>query len=141
MNPEPLPPDLRELEDRLARRPCPEPAADFRARVLGAMTNATPVSVPERAGRRWRFVWRAAAAVILALNLALSAANAIRFQRLSADAGEAEGRPGIAAAFEAEDRWQRFAVRALTNLAPAPEVGAPGGYLFSHEENREWALR
>ena len=54
MRPDPLPPSLRELEDLLAQRPCPGPAADFRARVLGAMTDARSLPIPERPGRRWR---------------------------------------------------------------------------------------
>src|SRR5262245_36299663 len=121
MNPEPLPPGLRDLEAQLARRPCPEPAADFRARVLGAMTNASAPPVSERPAWLWRWVWRAAAAVILALNVALCAANAIRFQRLSAvaSAGDSE-------ALDAEDHWKRFAARALASLAPAPDVGTLG---------------
>ena len=142
MNPEPLPPGLRDLEERLARRPCPEPAADFRSRVLGAMTNAGALPAPEGAGPRWRLAWRAAAAVVLALNLAMCAANAVRFQRLSgvAVAGDFERRPPVPDAFDAADRLQRFAARALANLAPAPDAGALGRRLFSNEEEREWAL-
>src|SRR5262245_31994379 len=83
MRPDPLPPSLRDLEDRLARRPRPEPVADFRARVLRAMTTARDRPVSGRSGRRWRLIWQAAAAVLLALNLGMSAANGIRFQRLA----------------------------------------------------------
>src|SRR5262245_55564517 len=109
MNPEPLPPDLRDLEEQLARRSCPEPAADFRARVLSAMANSRPI--PVRAGRRWRFVWRAAAAVLLALNLGMSVANGIRFQGLNAPA--AVPRPEVPLAFKVDDRFQALAASAL----------------------------
>src|SRR5262245_31812093 len=94
MPPDPLLPDPADLEDRLARRSCPEPAADFRARVLSAVAGARDQPAAQRPGRRWR-LWQAAAAVILALNVGMSAANGIRFHRLAATAAAAadERRP------------------------------------------------
>jgi hypothetical protein len=136
VNSEPLPPSLRELEDQLARRPCPEPAVDFRALVLGALADSRARPLPERAGRCWGLVWRAAAAVVLALNLGMSAANGVRFQRLTPP--RAEG-PRVPVTFDGDDRFQRLAASALANLTPAPDAGALGRNLFSSEEGRGWA--
>jgi hypothetical protein len=131
MNPEPLPPDLRDLEARLARRPGPEPAADFRARVLGATADA----LARRDGRGWGLVWRAAAVLVLALNLGLSAANGVRFQHL---ASMAQQRPAPAAAVDGEDRFLAWAAPALASWTPAPDVGAAGRSIFSTKEERGW---
>jgi hypothetical protein len=138
MRPDPPPPNPDELEDRLARRSCPEPAADFRARVLAAMTDLRDAPAPVRPGRRWPRVWLAAAAVVLALNVGMSAANALRFRRLAdVAAAPAEGR-GVADAVDAEDRFQRFAARALAGVRPAPDAGVLGRNLFGKKEDGEW---
>jgi hypothetical protein len=134
MNPEPLPPSLRDLEDQLARRPGPEPTAEFRSRVLRSMADVRTLPVPKRTDWRWRLVWRAAAAVILALNLGMSAANGLRFQRLTALAeGRSEpptARPRIPAGLDEEDRFQAFAASALASWAPAPDIGELGRNVF-----------
>jgi hypothetical protein len=140
MRSEPLPPDLRELQEQLARRPCPEPAADFRARVLSAMANADRLPVAARFARRWRLVWQVAAAVVLALNLGMSAANAVRFQRLTPPALTQPVPPGVADPFDANDRFQRVATRALAGLTPAPDIGPLSRNCFTREEERGWAL-
>lgn len=146
MNPEPLPPDLRDLEDQLARRPCPEAAAEFRARVLSAMASSQALPVSQPAARGWRLVWQAAAAVILALNLGMSAANGIRFQRLTplavaeGNMGRRLAGPEVANAADADDRFQVLAASALASLRPAPDAGALGRQVFSNEEERRWAL-
>jgi hypothetical protein len=146
MNPEPLPPSLRELEGLLARRPGPEPAADFAARLRGALADARPAPVPDRAGRRWRPVWQTAAAVALILNLGMSAANGVQFRRLASPLA-AEGHlarrvvgAGVPGALDADDRFQTLAADALARLAPAPAVGALGRDLFSQEGERRWAM-
>jgi len=134
---------LHDLEEQLARRSCPEPAADFRARVLGAMTDATTLPVPERVGRRWLLIGRAAAAIVLALNIALCAANAVRFQQLS-EVVVAKGfveQPGLPEGFDTEERLHQFAARALTMLTPAPDLGALGQNLFRNEEEGAWDMR
>jgi hypothetical protein len=147
MNPEPLPPNLRDLEERLAGRPCPEPAADFRARVLAAMTSSRTTSTSRPAGRRWRLVWRMAAAVILALNLGMSVANAVRFQRLTSLAVAPAGLESWAAraatpgGFDPNDRFHVFAASALASLTPGPDAGALCRDFFSDREERRWALR
>jgi hypothetical protein len=144
MNPDPLPSGLRELEDQLARRPCPEPAADFRACVLSAVMNSPALTLPGHADRRWSLIWQAAAAVVLALNLGMSVANGIRFQRLApppAVEGNLvhRGVPGVPDEFDASDRFHVLTASALASLRPAPDVGALGRNLFSNGEERGWA--
>jgi hypothetical protein len=72
MNESKLPPDLADVERRLAECPRAQPSAALRQRVLSSLHN-------ERMTRRRRFPWRIAAtlaaAVLLSLNLALSLAN------------------------------------------------------------------
>src|SRR5262249_564648 len=136
MNPEPLPPDLRELEDRLARRPCPEPAADLRARILGAVAGARTPPETGRAGRRWRLAW-AAAAVVLAPHLGMSVANGVRFGHLS---GTAPERASVEHQADVRDPFDRLAASALAGLTPAPDVGPLGRSVFSNEEERRWAM-
>src|SRR4051794_23540771 len=75
--------DRDDLERQLAGRGCPEPAADLRDRILGAVGSAKRQQQPPTR-RLWPVVWRVAAAVILALNLALSAANGFRYASLLA---------------------------------------------------------
>ncbi len=114
MNPKPLPPGARNLEDLLAHRPGPEPAADFRARILSALAASSSDGVSARPGPAWRLVWQAAAAVVLALNLAMCVANGQRYQRLVAAApGDAAPAPARAEMFAAQDRLDALAAGAL----------------------------
>ena len=143
MTPEPLPPGLREVEEALARRPCPAPPPALRARVLGAMTSARPPA-PARAAWRRGLLWKAAAAVALALNLAMAAANAARYRRL-AEAPPGPGPlarrvtvPAGPATFDADDRFPIQTAGARTSWAPAPDAGPLGRKVFSHEEGRAW---
>jgi hypothetical protein len=71
MDPAELPPDLAHLERRLAERPRQEPPADLRQRVLAALGRGCG----REATGFWRFVAAVAAAVVLAINLSMSAAN------------------------------------------------------------------
>src|SRR5687768_9557246 len=107
MTPEPLPPDLRDLEGRRERRPRPEPAADLRARVLAAAAAARADPAPDRVGRRWRQVWQTAAVATLALNLGMTVANGVRFHRLTAPA--ATPGPAVPDASDATDRLPPYA--------------------------------
>lgn len=70
MEPFDLPPELAEMERRLAERRQPVPSASFRQRVLLAMQS-------ERTPRRsfWNAAAVLAASVLLGLNLGLSVAN------------------------------------------------------------------
>jgi hypothetical protein len=146
MNPEPLPPNLRDLEEQLAGRPCPEPAADFRARVLAAMTSSRTLPISRSAARRWRVVWQAAAAVVLALNLGMTVANGVRFQHLTSLAVAPPGleswaaRPAVQDGVDPNDRFQAFAASALASLTPAPDPGALCRGFFSDKEELRWAL-
>ena len=137
MDLEPLPPNLRELEERLARRPGPQPVADFRARVLRATTDTRSLPVPQRPGWRRGLVWRAAAVVVLAVNLGMSAGNGIRFQRLnSPDPAQPAPRDGVLV----QDRFQALAARALATWTAAPDLGTAHRNLFSMKEERGWDM-
>jgi hypothetical protein len=145
MNRESLPPNLRDLETQLTGRTYREPPGTYRARVLEAMANA-PTSQVNQAGRRWNRLWQAAAAVILALNLGMSAANGVRFQSLnqaSLSGGNSESYTvlrKVSGAFEGDDCLLAFAERALAKLKPAPDVGVPGRNFLSNKENGEWDM-
>jgi hypothetical protein len=107
----------------------------LRARVVRAAAAAVPV--PIRQARRWGLVWRAAAVIVLALNLGMSAANGVRFQRLNASAQE---RPNPVAAVEVDDPFQALAARALANWTPAPDTGTVRRIVFSTKEERGWDM-
>jgi hypothetical protein len=143
MNPEALPPNLRDLEELLARRPGPEPAADHRGRILGAIVSAETRTGSKSTGRHWRIVWQAAAAVIIALNLGMSAANGVRFERLRElvqPERDNPAAPGLSDTSETNDSIDAIAGSAWSSLRPAPDAGALGRNLFSHEEERRWAM-
>jgi hypothetical protein len=71
-----LPPDLAELERDLVGLPQIEPSADFAQRVLGSVHNALrhrPTAAATPAGR-WRSWAAVAAAMLVVINLSMSAA-------------------------------------------------------------------
>src|SRR5262245_41377859 len=71
-----LPPELAEVEVRLVARASVEPSADFAARVLGSVHVALrqrPADAPTSAGG-WRSWAAVAAAVLVGINLSMSAA-------------------------------------------------------------------
>ena len=82
MEPSDLPPELGELEQRLAARLRPQPPADLRPRVLAAV-RLELAARPAAAQRKWRRTWQyaaaAAAGVLLVLNLAMSMDNRSNF--------------------------------------------------------------
>jgi hypothetical protein len=85
-----LPPELREVERRLAEREKMLPAAALRERVLAAMRDA-------RTSKKnaWQFAVVAAASLLLILNLALSVANQRAWsetQRIESEGVEATAR-------------------------------------------------
>ena len=146
MNPERFPPDWHDLEDQLARRACPEPAPNLRGRVLSAMTNARALPVSTLPAGRWRLVWRAAAAAVIVLNLAMSAANGIRFQRLTAlaanppDSARRAVWPTDADGYDANDLLQTLTAIAAAQLAPIADIGPLGRNVFNVKEKHAWAL-
>jgi len=78
MEPSDLPPDLKELEQRLAARSRLQPPADLRLRVLAAvrLELATPSAAAQREWRRtWQYAAAAAAGLLLVLNLLMSMGN------------------------------------------------------------------
>jgi hypothetical protein len=132
MHPDPSPPDLPDLERFLTLRPCPEPGAGLRARILAAARAEQPRHARSRGARAWGLAWRAAAAVVLALNVALCAANGFRYQALPV---RAAGPAAVAPLAETPDRPEPFAASAVARLTPTPDVGAVARRFFEHKEN------
>ena len=126
-------PNPQDLESLLARRPCPEPDAGLRERVLAAVRAEQGRPVWSRGAR----AWEAAAAVVLALNLALSAANGLRYQSLPVGVAESPGRadPGPPPSIETDDRPWPPAPSAVARLAPSPDAGAVARRFFELEGN------
>jgi hypothetical protein len=144
MEPEPLPPDLLELEEQLARRSLPSPEASFRSRALRAMNDARPASA--NGGRiTWRRLWQSAAAIALILNLAMSISNGIRFRRLSTiESNAARSAPWTDLSIPAKDdgsndQFDTIASNALANLKPARPIGVMKTSKLDIEEVRQWA--
>jgi hypothetical protein len=70
--------------------------------------------------------------VVLALNVALGAANGFRYQALRVRAdGPAAGAPRA----ETPDRPELFAASAVARLTPTADVGAVARRFFEHKEN------
>ncbi|HTU21690.1 MAG TPA: hypothetical protein VMG10_26875 [Gemmataceae bacterium] len=82
MDPFDLPPELAEVERRLAARGHPQPPADFRRRVLSALRDER---TEKRSAWRWAVV---AAAMLLVLNLAMSLEYHRAGPRIESRAGE-----------------------------------------------------
>lgn len=145
MQPEPLPPDLREFEEQLARRSAPEPATNFRARVLQVMSDARRPAM-RSAVVNWRRLCRVAVAVALILNLILTVENGIRFRRLtkaeSAPAGDAPWfyRPLPTSDANTNDRFDSIAANAVASLRPAPDVGVMKTNILEIEKVHPWAM-
>lgn len=141
MRPEPFPPDLGDLEARLAARPGPEPPGDLRDRVLAAATaELRRPAAPRRPRVPWNILGPVAAAVVLAVNFGMNVAHEVRLREWAALAN-AGPPPEVADTPEGNNGFQRFAAGAVASVKPAPDVGAPGRYLFSNEEGgRRWDL-
>jgi hypothetical protein len=136
MNPDPLPLNLRDLEDRLARRELPDPAGDLRTRVLAAAAATPPPAV-----RRWGVAWRAAAAIILTMNLGMSVANGFRFHRLAetTETIHSEPRPIDPERYDSDDRIPAFVGSAAAHWTPGAD-SAELSRAFFRGEDRRWAL-
>ncbi len=83
MNDPGLPRELEHLERALARRPCPEPSAGLRDRVLRTVEAELALAAPRRAeslrnrsGGWLSFAAATVATVLVWVNLSMSAANA-----------------------------------------------------------------
>ena len=91
MNPHSMSPELTELENRLKNRAGPEPTADSRDRVLGAVAVelARPAQAPSVP--QWDSGWWAAVAagVLIVLNLSMASASENEFSlRPASNAGQ-----------------------------------------------------
>jgi hypothetical protein len=140
VTPDPLPPDLLDLERKLANRPQPGPPVELRARVLAAVSRErpTPRAAPVRNGFA-RFAAATAAAALLAINLSASLANdtdwhlrptgpdsaavADRIRELAPDLSDREA------------RRQALLLRASAGLTPAPRPAA-NSFLRDRESDR-----
>jgi hypothetical protein len=138
-----LPDDLAALEHRLAGRARPEPPPTLRPQVLAAVRRELRRGL---AGYIIRHSWRlagAAAGVLLALNVALSAANhAAAANHDGRDDAPAAGPQSDALAGLPEDevRYRLLLVRAGARLTPAPDLGRLSGRLFSPLEAQRWDM-
>lgn len=132
-----LPENLRELESRLALRPCPDPPADLRSRLLNAVAN---VPLPVQHPGRWWIACRAAAAVILAINLTMTVANAVRLQRVSTmTAAPQRAAVAPASASESDDPFDALTASVRSSMTPAPHIGELSRNFFTSTGEREWA--
>ena len=139
MNDPPLPPDLRQLQRDLARRPSGDPPPELRQRVLAAVL--AELGAPP-AGARWAFAARTAAAVLLWINVSISATA-----RTNGAPLRPPGAPTAAVAQQIRralpDLPPREALayarvlRAGADLPPAcaawPRPPAPGGRIDPHD--------
>jgi hypothetical protein len=75
--------------------------------------------------------------VLLALNLALSAANGFRYQSLPVRIADSPGRaqPGPPPSAETDDLPWPLAASAVARLAPAPDAGAVARHFFEQGGN------
>lgn len=133
-----LPPELGELERRLAGRPGPDPA--LRSRVLKAVDQAL---VAERRGR-WRFLLTTAAAAVLGVNLSMSMGlNGGWQERDDTDLESASHQvrllyPGMS---DDEIRREALLLRAGGQLTPGPDVGAAAAKTGVLREGDSWGMR
>ncbi|HEY7156202.1 MAG TPA: hypothetical protein VH575_19710 [Gemmataceae bacterium] len=142
MNSFDLPPELLDVERRLAERARPKPDTAFRRRVLSAMGNERATS---RAGRLRQDVWRwaatLAAAVLLSLNLAMSLAN----HRAGPRAERIEGEDIDSAARALRQRHPDLSEREADQLAAlmrtAPALPASLDRIIPLEGEESWDMR
>jgi len=131
MRPDPLPPELSDLERDLAARAGPEPPPGLRDRALAAAAAERRAAgrPPHRAFAR---AWLAAAAVLV-LNLAMTVDTALHSRALHAPPGERPV-PAPAVTVGEDDTFQTFAAGALARLRPAPDPGAVSRRLIEYQE-------
>jgi hypothetical protein len=143
---DPLLPDPSDVEQALAGRRCPEPSAGLRDRILTAVSAQRDAPRRPHPRKRWQHIWQAAAVIVVAANLWMTAANTVRFGRLEPRAGVEARRVRPAAehdipdTFDGNDPLNQLVASVLANLTPAPQAGTLGRRFFSNEEEREWAL-
>jgi hypothetical protein len=140
MRPDPPPPGPPDVEHELTGRTCPEPSQGLRDRILAAVSAERRTVPALPAGNPRKMVWQAAAVVVLALNLAMSVANGLRYQSLAARVappnGMAQRQPqrGPAPA-DVDDHLPPFAATALAQLRPAPDPAAIARRYLDYKEN------
>jgi len=156
VDPTELPPDMKELERRLAGRARPAPSPDHKSRVLAAVRRelaAQGGAVRLGAGPGWRrhqawqYAAAAAAGVLLVLNLAMSASLGDEFSRPRAPNGAdvaqaaAKIRELVPSITPDEAMREAIALRAGSHLVMAPRP-RPGflspRLLWQLEEGVPW---
>jgi hypothetical protein len=148
VTPDPLPPELLDLERELTARLLPEPPAELRSRVLAAVSRERPTPRPELArGGFARFAAATAAAALVAINLSASLANNTDWRLRSPPPG-----PDVADLAEqirtlapnmpdSEARRQALLLRAAATLVPAPVPVPPADHDFWNKEPERWGTR
>ena len=135
MNEPELPNELERLERELAERPCPEPSADLRNRVLGTVEAELDGTAPRPAeSLRTRvsgwltFATATAATVLVWINLSLGAANASSYdlrlppQPHSLDETARQIRELLPEMSEQEARRYAVILEGGADLVPCPDV-------------------
>lgn len=142
-----LPPDLADLERRLARGRVGLPAS-LRGRVLAAVRRELNRGPADFAGRRaWPSLATAAAAALLWINFSMSVANNMDW-RLgnSLDAGAIHATAGrihgLLPELPPRERYrQALLLQAGSRLAPAPGLEPSPARVFPYREHERWDMR
>jgi hypothetical protein len=133
MNLPELPPDLAEMELQLQQRPRQEPAEGFRRRVLAAVERTVRDEVSLSSHSFWRFAAATAAAMLLAINFSMSAANDTNWQLAAPFSSEGVERNAeqihllLPETSEREARRSGLLLQARARSAPAPRVRLGSG--------------
>jgi hypothetical protein len=119
-----LPPDLADLERRLARRNSPPLPGELRQRVLAAVRRASD------GHDFWRFAAGVAAAALLAINLSMSVANDTDWHLIDApvprDTGAAEQLGALLPELSPQEaRRQALLMQARSRLHGTPPLPPP----------------
>jgi len=123
-----LPAELKGVERDLTGRPRPDPSAELRQRVINGVRAEL---AQDRVRGRWAFAAAVAATVLVWANLSLCAVQATDYrldigaERPSADALAEQIRQLVPDISEREALRQAVLLRAVSSLAPLPDVPAP----------------
>jgi hypothetical protein len=143
-----LPPDLADLERRLAGRRRAGPPAGLRKRVLAAVGRELNRGAAGLAAQgAWPSLATAAAAALLWINFSMSVANNMDW-RLGGglDPGEVHATAGrihglLPELSPRETYRQALLLQAGSRLTPAPNLKPSAGRVLLHRENERWDMR